>query len=52
MNVEKLKRRRRQTPKVNLSAVVFTNEAEYEQAMIDEQKLLENFSAIVKKPDR
>ena len=50
MNVEKLKRQRKKTPRVNLSAMVFTNEAEYEQAMLDEQKLLNNFSSSVKKP--
>ena len=51
MNVEKLKRQRKKTPRVNLSAMVFTNEAEYEQAMMDEQKLLNNFSSSVKKPN-
>ena len=51
MNVEKLKRQKRKTPRVNLSAMVFTNEVEYEQAMLDEQKLLNNFTSSVKKPN-
>ena len=50
MNVDKLKRKVRSKPQINLDAMVFSNGQDYKTTVLGKERLLSNIESHLKKP--